>query len=150
MRESCDSKPASNCSASNRRILQHLRPWHFLKAYTSSHYILLFLSLFLSPFLSSPLQFSNGSSFPFAEGTALLQKKERGQRIKQTNTKLPKAMLNRGTHGTLFIFSIAIAMRIATSSSLVSSLFLLWSLGSVARRSCFRSLQIEVTFLPFN
>lgn len=97
---------ASNCSQSNGRVLQHLRPPHVLKARYSNHHLLsLSLSFFplpLSPaFLSSLLQFSDGSTSPFAEGMALIQPRERGQRIKQTNTKLPEAML-RGTHGSLF------------------------------------------------
>lgn len=156
--ESCDSKPTSNCSPSNRRILQHLRPSHSQGLRFQSLHSILSLSpslLQLQPsFLSYLFQFSNSSSSPFAEGTPLLQTTERGQRIKQTNTKLPEAMLNTGAHGSLFIFSIAIATHTENqhSSHLILSVlfsFSLWISGTGPASNPFRQRSLPSSVLPF-
>lgn len=62
---------------------------------------------------------------------------------------LPEAMLNRGTHGTLFIFSIAggCTVKINTSASSSSPLLFLAREPRISNiRSRFASLQIALTF----
>lgn len=113
--------PASNCSECNGRLLQHLRPSHIFKASIPATKPLATLA-----FLSSLTKPSLCLLFRYLVRRHLLRKPtERGaHRIKQTNTKLCEAMLNRVAHGSLFIFSIAVqeGSTLESKSSPASSL----------------------------
>ncbi len=113
--------PASNCSECNGKLLQHLRPSHIFKASipdTKPLATLAFLSSLTKPSLCLLFAIWWGaisSAKPIERGA---------HRIKQTNTKLHEAMLNRVTHGFLFIFSIVVqeGSTLESKSSPASSL----------------------------